>query len=155
MGSTLWEQKNGNVLLLFLFFCRSALFCGHLRKCGHFCRWPQKHTDLRNCSRLSKHCTKPASEDQMCPRWASFQIDVPKVDLIFKFMCPRWVPFPNFKLAGRIQKRKYRNNCRGNKHFFCVSCFFYFSGPVAVDLREKKRRKKYSRFKRIILLLTT
>ena len=35
-------------------------------------RWPPKNTDLRNCSRLSKHCTKPASEDQMCPRWASF-----------------------------------------------------------------------------------
>ena len=30
------------------------------------------NTDLRNCSHISKHCTKPASEDEMCPRSASF-----------------------------------------------------------------------------------
>ena len=28
----------------------------------------EKNTDLRKCSRLSKHCTKPAFEDEMCPR---------------------------------------------------------------------------------------
>ena len=28
----------------------------------------KKSTDLRNCSRFSKHCTKPAFEDEMCPR---------------------------------------------------------------------------------------
>ena len=28
----------------------------------------RKNTDLRNCSRLSKHYTKPSSEDEMCPR---------------------------------------------------------------------------------------
>ena len=37
-------------------------------KMRSFLRWPQKNTDLRNCSRLSKHCTKPASEDEMRPR---------------------------------------------------------------------------------------
>ena len=52
----------------------------------HFCRsvfflWPQvygnevisagghrKNTNLRNCSRLSKHYTKAAFQDEMCPR---------------------------------------------------------------------------------------
>ena len=29
----------------------------------------KKNTNLRNCSRISKQCTKPASEDEMCPRW--------------------------------------------------------------------------------------
>ena len=28
----------------------------------------KKNTDLRNCSRLLKHRTKPAFEDEMCPR---------------------------------------------------------------------------------------
>ena len=28
----------------------------------------RKNTDQRNCSRLSKHCTKPAFEDEMCPK---------------------------------------------------------------------------------------
>ena len=32
----------------------------------------KKNTDLRDCSRLSKRYTKPASEDEMCPRWTSF-----------------------------------------------------------------------------------
>ena len=33
----------------------------------------KKNTDLRNCSRLSRQCTRrPASEDDVCPRWASF-----------------------------------------------------------------------------------
>ena len=27
-----------------------------------------KNTDLRNCARLSKHCTRPVFEDEMCPR---------------------------------------------------------------------------------------
>ena len=55
-------------------------FCGkHAMKakkvaglCFFVATWPQKNTDLRTCSHLSKHCTKPASEDQMCPRWAPF-----------------------------------------------------------------------------------
>ena len=37
-------------------------------------------------------------------------------------------------IAGHIQKIKYRNNCRGNEHFF-VFHFLYFSGPIAVGLR--------------------
>ena len=32
----------------------------------------KKNADLWNCSGLSKHCTKPVSDDEMCPRWASF-----------------------------------------------------------------------------------
>ena len=28
----------------------------------------RKNIDLRNCSRLSKHCTKPAFEDEMCTK---------------------------------------------------------------------------------------
>ena len=46
MGSALWEQKNENVAEKIVGRC---FFCGH----------------LRNCSRLSKHCTKPAFEDEM------------------------------------------------------------------------------------------
>ena len=60
------------------------------RKCYNFCLWicvffvatygnevisvggHKINTDLWDCSRLSKHCTKPDSEDDMCPRWASF-----------------------------------------------------------------------------------
>ena len=54
-----------------------------------------------------------------------FQIDVPKVGLIFKF-----------KLAGHIQKRKlYGNKCRGNERFFCVSFFWYCSDSIAVGPR--------------------
>ena len=30
----------------------------------------KKNTDLRSCSRLSKHCTKPVFEDELCPRRA-------------------------------------------------------------------------------------
>ena len=26
----------------------------------------EKNTDVRNCQRLSKHCTKPTLEDEMC-----------------------------------------------------------------------------------------
>ena len=26
----------------------------------------EKNTDVRNCPRLSKHCTKPTLEDEMC-----------------------------------------------------------------------------------------
>ena len=62
----------------------------------------------------------------MCPRWVSFQIDVLKVGLIFKLMCPRWASFSNFKLVGHIQRRRYRNNRRGNEHFLCVSFVFVF-----------------------------
>ena len=50
----------------------------------------KKNADLRNCSRLSKHCTKPASEDEMCPNRVSFSY----------CMCPRWASFSNFKLGG-------------------------------------------------------
>ena len=46
-------------------FC--AFFCGHttygneaISVGGH-----KKNTDLRTCSRLSKHCTKPAFEGEM------------------------------------------------------------------------------------------
>ena len=110
------------------FVCRSVLFCGHQRKWGHFCRWPENNTDLRNCSRFSKRYTKPASEDQTCPRQT--------LDIIFKLMCPRWASFSNFKLAGHIQKRKlYGNKCRGNERFFCVSFFLYCSGSIAVGPR--------------------
>ena len=56
----------------------------------------------------------------------------PKVGIIFNLMCPRWALFSNFKLAGHIQKRKYRNNCRGNVFFL------YFSGPIAVDLTVRQ-----------------
>ena len=74
VGSTLWEQKNRNVQVFFvgLFF-----FCGH----------------LRNCSRLSKHCTKSASED-MCPKGG------PNNSNSEDEMCPRWASFSNFKLGG-------------------------------------------------------
>ena len=102
---------------------------------GHFCRWPQKNTDLRNCSHLSKHCTKPASLRTRCAQGGHhFQIDVPKVGLISKLMCPRWASFSNSKLAGHIQRKKHRSNCRGNELFFCVSFFLYFSSSIAVGL---------------------
>ena len=52
-----------------------------------------------------------------------FHIDVPKVGLIFKLMCPTWAPFSNFKLARQKEKRKYRNNCFGNEHFFVLHFF--------------------------------
>ena len=44
---------------------RLCIFCGHLQKSvgGH-----KSNTDLHSCSRLSKHCTKPAFEDEMCPK---------------------------------------------------------------------------------------
>ena len=68
--SFLWEarygSKNpGNVPFFFVGLC---LF-GLISVGGH-----KKNTDLWNCSSLSKHCTKPASEDEMC--------DVPKVGQI-------------------------------------------------------------------------
>ena len=68
MGSTLWEQKNGNVSI---FFFRSVFF--FVATYGNeviFVGGNNKNTDLRNCSRLSKHCTGR---------------DVLKVGLILKF----------------------------------------------------------------------
>ena len=52
----------------------------HFSSRSLFLLWPptemigdhKKHTDLRNCSRLSKYCTKLASENEICSRWASF-----------------------------------------------------------------------------------
>ena len=44
------------------------------------------YTDLRNRSRLSKHCTKPQID---VPKVGHSQIDLPKINLIFKLMCPR------------------------------------------------------------------
>ena len=69
-------------------FCRSFLWEAALwerkkkqkwteKNCSSvFFLWPpvisvggqRKNTDSRNCSRHSKHCTKPAFEDEMCPR---------------------------------------------------------------------------------------
>ena len=55
-----------------IFFCRSVFFVATygnevISVGGH-----KKNTDLRNCSRLPKRFRKPVSEDDMCPRWASF-----------------------------------------------------------------------------------
>ena len=51
-----------NFLLVFILFL--ATFGNEVISVGGH----RKNTDLRNCSRLSKHCTKPAFEDKMCPR---------------------------------------------------------------------------------------
>ena len=61
-----------------------------------------------------------------------FEIDVPKVGLIFKLMCPRWTSFSNFKLAGHIQKEKTEIIAAE------MNIFLYFSGPIAVGLRENR-----------------
>ena len=65
---------------------------------------------------------------------------MPKVGIIFKLVCPRWASFSNFKLAGHIQKRKYKNNCRGKMNIFLCSFLFYLVGPIiAVALSTSKK----------------
>ena len=65
MGSMLREQiKTGmvqkNVDLCFI----STTYGNEVISVGRH----KKNTNLRNCSRLSKHCTKPTFEKEMCPR---------------------------------------------------------------------------------------
>ena len=54
-------KNPGNVPI---FSCRSVFF--------FVATYGNEVISVGGCSRLSKHCTKPASEDEMCPRWASF-----------------------------------------------------------------------------------
>ena len=68
MGSALWEQKKTgmvqkNFIGLFFFFFFATYGNEVISVGGH-----KENTDLRNCSRLSKHCTKPAFENEMCPK---------------------------------------------------------------------------------------
>ena len=54
------EKKNGNAPEI---FCRSVFFLWpptEMRSFGH-----NKNTDLLNCFRLSKHCTKASFKDKM------------------------------------------------------------------------------------------
>ena len=69
-----------------------------------------QNTDLRNCSRLSKHCTKPALEDEMrdVPKedqiepaslWSGLADGIVSCDDCYPMMgFP--APFSNFKLGG-------------------------------------------------------
>ena len=66
----------------------------------------KKNTDLRrNCSRLSKHCTKPAFEDEMCS----------KVGLIF-----------NFQTRGLETYGQYSTDLR----LIFVYCFRSLAQPI-------------------------
>ena len=96
----------------------------------------KKNTDLRKkCARLSEHCTKPASEDEMydvpkvgqmtaTPRTRCaqggprFQFEVPNVGLIFKLMCPGLI----FKFQTRGLETGMPSIPRTSVSFF----FFFF-----------------------------
>ena len=67
-GKHAMGAKKKETLIFFLYVC--VFFVATYRNDVISVGSHKKNTDLRNCSRLSKHCTKPASEDEMCPRWA-------------------------------------------------------------------------------------
>ena len=63
------SKKNGNVSKK---KCRSVFFLWPPTTYGNEAvsvGGHKKNKDLRNCSRLSKHCTKPAFENEMLPTW--------------------------------------------------------------------------------------